>query len=285
MSADREIFEHANEAKANFDDVYNAPDPRGYYRALGALDYRIPTEAKPVFRRVMRAMGRDRLRVVDIGCSYGVNAAMLRYNLTFADLVERYQGRAMDARSVAEVVCEDAHEFAEMPEALEASFVGIDVAREAAGYARAVGLIDEAIVENLEARPMSDTAKAAVADADLIIATGAVGYVTERTFSRVLDAMSGRPPWVATFSLRQFPFDGIADEIETFDLRTERLENRHFAQRAFKDEDEREGAIEAVRAAGCDPDGLETTGSYFADFHLSRPRSECRTKLADMGLV
>lgn len=285
MSADREIFEHANEAKANFDDVYNAPDPRGYYRELGALDYRIPTEAKPIFRRVMRAMDRDRLRIVDIGCSYGVNAAMLRYNLTFADLVERYQDRSMDARSVAEVVCEDAHEFAEMREALDASFVGLDVAREAAGYARAVGLIDEAVVENLESRPMSDAAKAVVADADLIITTGAVGYVTERTFSQVLDAVERRSPWVATFSLRQFPFDGIAEELKTFDLQTERLENRHFVQRAFKDDEEREGAIEAVRAVGCDPEGLETTGAYFADFYLSRPRSECRTRLAEMGLV
>lgn len=285
MSAEREIFDHANDVKASFDDVYNAPDPRGYYRELGALDYRIPTEAKPVFQRVMRAMGRERLKVVDIGCSYGVNAAMLRFNLSFSDLVERYNDETMDARSVAEVVCDDAQEFADMPEALDASFVGLDVAREATGYARAVGLIEDAVVENLEARPMSEESKAAVADADLIITTGAVGYVTERTFSRVLDAVGEHTPWVAAFCLRQFPFDSIASELESFDLETEHLEGRHFIQRAFKDEAEQQGAIEAVRAAGCDPEGLETTGAYFADFYLSRPRGECGVRLGDLGLV
>lgn len=285
MSADKKLFDCANEAKASFDDVYNAPDPRGYYRELGALDYRIPTEAKPVFRRVMRAMGRDPLKVVDIGCSYGVNAALLRYDMTFADLVEKYGDRSMDRRSVAEVICEDAHEFAEMPEVFDASFVGLDVAREAAGYAQAVGLIDEAIVENLEARPTSDRAKAALADADLVITTGAVGYVTERTFARVLDAVGDRRPWVAAFSLRQFPFDSIADELKSFDLETEHLAGRHFVQRTFRDAAEEEGAIEAVRAAGCDPEGLETTGSYFADFYLCRPKGAGGVKLADMGLA
>lgn len=285
MVAGSEIFfEHANEAKAKFDNVYNSPDPRGYFRELGALDYRIPTEAKPVFRRVMRAMEREHLKVVDIGCSYGINAAILRYDLSFAALARRYQDESMEELSVAEVVCEDAHEFAEMPEALDASFVGLDVAREAVGYARAVGLIEEAVVENLEAQPMSDQARAAVADADLIITTGAVGYVTERTFTRVLDAV-GHAPWIATFSLRQFPFDAIAEELKSFDIETEHLAGRHFMQRAFKDEAEKEGAIEAVRAAGCDPTGLESAGCYYADFYLSRPENECGVRLADMGLA
>lgn len=285
MSAEKILFDSANEAKASFDDVYNAPDPRGYYRELGALDYRIPTEAKPVFQRVMRAMGRSHLKVVDIGCSYGVNAAMLRYDMTFADLVEKYGDRSMDGRSVAEVICEDAHTFAEMPEAFDASFVGLDVAREAAGYAQAVGLIDEAVVENLERRPISDQAKTMLAEADLVITTGAIGYVTERTFSRVLDAVGARPPWVAAFSLRQFPFDSIAEELKSFDLETEHLADRHFVQRMFKDAAEEEGAIEAVRAAGCDPEGLETTGSYFADFYLCRPKGAGGVRLADMGLA
>ncbi len=132
---------------------------------------------------------------------------------------------------------------------------------------------------------MSEAAKAAVEGADLIITTGAVGYVTERTFVRVLGAINGRPPWLATFSLRQFPFESIAEELKLFDLQTEHLANRHFVQRAFKDEEEREGAIGAVRAVGCDPEGLETTGAYFADFYLSRPIRECGTGLADMGLA
>lgn len=270
MFAASHHYERANRVKANFDDIYNAPDPRAYYQTLGELGYRIPSEAKPVFQDVMKMMGRDKLKIVDVGCSYGVNAALIRYDMTFDELYGRYAEKDMDERAVAEVVLHDADEFASMAPAVDAAFVGVDVANEAAGYAKAVGLLDDAIVENLEEKPLSDEAAALVADADLIITTGAVGYVTERTFSRLIDAVEGEP-WVAAFALRQFPFDAIADNLALHGLVTERLEGRHFVQRAFRDEEEAEGAIAAVRAAGCDPEGLETTGRYFADFYLARP--------------
>lgn len=271
MSAASRHFDCANKAKAKFDDIYNAPDPRGYYQTLGDLGYCIPSEAKPIFRKVIDMMGRDRLKIVDIGCSYGVNAAMIRYDLTFEDLVERYAESDMSDRSIAEVIVQDAEEFSEASAAVNAAFVGVDVAGEAAGYAKAVGLIDEAVIENLEQKPLSNAAAALVADADLIITTGAVGYVTERTFSRIIDAVEGEAPWVAAFALRQFPFDAIADSLAGRGLRTEQLEDRYFEQRAFRDETEAKGAIEAVRAAGRDPEGLESTGRYFADFFLARP--------------
>lgn len=267
-----EIFDHANEAKANFDEVYNLPDPRRYYRTLGALDYRIPTEAQPVFRRVMEAIGRDRLSVVDIGCSYGVNAALIQYDLEFADLVARYRDPEVRNESVAEAIFDDASFFGETSKIMDADFIGVDVAAEAIGYAKAVGLIGEAVAENLETAPLSEEAAAKMAGADLIITTGAVGYVTERTFSRIIDAAGGRPPWVAAFSLRQFPFDAIAEELKGFGLDTEKLEGRYFPQRRFKDREERAGAIAAVEALGLDPAGLEADGEYYAEFFLATPK-------------
>lgn len=267
------IFDAANETKANFDDIYNLPDPRRYYRTLGALDYRIPTEARPIFRQVMRALGRDKLTVVDIGCSYGVNAAMLRYDLDFADLVRRYRAPDLRNESTAEAIFDDAAFFAEQEPAQDASFVGVDVAAEAVGYARAIGLVDNVVAQNLELEPISADAAAAVAKADLVITTGAVGYVTERTFSRIIEAVEGPPPWIAAFSLRQFPFTAIAEELTVFDLKTEKLEGRTFPQRRFRDADEQAGAIAAVEALGLDPSGLEAAGSYFAEFYLSTPSS------------
>lgn len=271
MSAGSHPFRCANESKAKFDEVYNAPDPRAYYRTLGALDYRIPSEARPVFRKVIDAIEAERPKIVDIGCSYGVNAAMVKYDLSFADLVERYSAPEMDDYSTAETVLKDAEDYAAMTPSVDASFVGVDIAGEAAGYAKAVGLIEEAVVENLEQRPLSDEAVEIMADADLLITTGAVGYVTERTFSRIIDAAAGDPPWIAAFVLRQFPFEPIADMLSRRGLACERLKDRYFIQRAFRDEGEAEGALAALRQAGVDPEGLETTGRYFAEFHLARP--------------
>lgn len=271
MEPANDIFDSGNEAKANFDRIYNQPDPRAYYRTLGALDYRIPTEARPIFRKVMEAIGRDTLSVVDIGCSYGVNAALIQFDLDFADLVARYRAPEMKSESVAETIFDDAAFYVGAERKVDAKFTGVDVAKEAAGYAKAVGLIDEAIVENLEEQPLSDAAAAALADADLIITTGAVGYVTERTFTRIIDAVEGTPPWVAAFSLRQFPFDAIAEELKSFGLATEKLEGRHFPQRRFRDAEEQAGAVAAIEALGLDPTGLETAGRYFAEFHLAKP--------------
>lgn len=267
-----DIFDSSNDAKANFDEIYNLPDPRRYYRTLGALDYRIPTEARPIFRKIMKAMDRDNLNVVDIGCSYGVNSAVIQFDLDFADLAARYREPAVNAESVAEAIIEDAAFFGNVKRWGRANFIGVDIAKEAAGYAKAVGLLDEAIVANLEETPLDDQAREAISNADLIITTGAVGYVTERTFSHIIDAVDGAPPWVAAFSLRQFPFDAIADELKGFNLETEKLESRFFPQRRFRDDEEAAGAIAAVERLGLDPAGLEAEGEYFAEFYLATPK-------------
>lgn len=282
MEPDESIFEIANAAKASFDEVYDLPDPRRYYRTLGALDYRIPSEAREVFNAVFDAIGAETPNVVDVGCSYGVNAAMLKYDLQFSDLVARYRERILRGASVAEAIFNDAAYFAERPTLREARFTGVDVAGEAAGYAKAVGLLDEAITDNLEAVPLSPQAAAAVADADLIITTGAVGYVTEQTFSKLVAAAKGEPPCIAAFSLRQFPFDQIAESLKRFGLETEKLEGRYFPQRRFSDDDEMSGALSAVEALGLDPAGLESKGLYFAEFYYAAPSSAPR--LADLRL-
>ena len=282
MEPIEEHFETANDAKANFDRIYNLPDPRAYYRTLGALGYRIPTEAGPLFRRVMKALGRDNLNVVDIGCSYGVNAAVIQYDLEFSDLVARYRTPEVSANSVAKSIFDDAAYFAEIEKKNDARFVGVDISNEAAGYAKAVGLIDEAVVANLEVDVVDRDAAAKLSGADLIITTGAIGYVTERTFACIIDAASGPPPWVAAFSLRQFPFGSIAEELKGFGLETEKLDGRYFPQRRFRDEDEAAGAIAAVEALGLDPAGLEADGEYFAEFYLSTPKGGLRA--ADLFL-
>ncbi|MGK5632815.1 hypothetical protein ACSNOD_30815, partial [Streptomyces sp. URMC 123] len=39
------------EGRTPFDHVYDEPDPRAFFRALGPLDYRIPHHARSIFRR------------------------------------------------------------------------------------------------------------------------------------------------------------------------------------------------------------------------------------------
>lgn len=86
-------FESLNSSKANFDDVYHLPDPRGYFSVLGSLDYVIPDLAEPIVRQLLAARARKRGQhpvVLDVGCSYGINAAVQRFPVSFSTLRNRY---------------------------------------------------------------------------------------------------------------------------------------------------------------------------------------------------
>src|SRR5262249_1509549 len=72
--------------KVAFDHIYDRDDPRPYFAALQALDYCIPQEAKPYFIKLIQdyraAEGVVVPTVLDIGCSYGINAALLHCDAT-----------------------------------------------------------------------------------------------------------------------------------------------------------------------------------------------------------
>ena len=56
----KETFTVINSTKANFDEIYGMEDPRGYFAALGSLDYMIPDLAAPVVRQILRDRARRR---------------------------------------------------------------------------------------------------------------------------------------------------------------------------------------------------------------------------------
>lgn len=62
-------------------------------------------------------------------------------------------------------------------------------------YGEEVGLLDESIKANFETESLSAGAKEDLASVDLVTSTGCVGYVTEKSFDRMLPAMrSGQLP-------------------------------------------------------------------------------------------
>ena len=83
------------------DHIYDNPDPREYFRELGNLDYTLPGVAKHPFRVLISHLQRSRddaINILDLGCSYGVNAALLKHDLSMTDLYSRWgQDRFEDA--------------------------------------------------------------------------------------------------------------------------------------------------------------------------------------------
>ena len=76
---------------------------------MRGLEYQIPQLAKPHFAALIEeyreARGIDTPTVLDIGSSYGINAALLRCDLTMDDLYDRYCG--IDERDHAVVLADD----------------------------------------------------------------------------------------------------------------------------------------------------------------------------------
>jgi len=123
--------------------------------------------------------------------------------------------------------------------------VGLDVADGAVGYGVATGALDAAFTENLEDTAPSAALAAQMRTVDLITTFGGVGYVSERTFTALVDA-SDNTPWVAAFALRAYDYGPIERALAAHGLVTEQS-GASFPQRRFADASEQRWAVEPGR--------------------------------------
>ena len=269
-------YEQINLSKANFDEIYSSADPREYFAELGALDYMVPDLAQPVVHQLLAALRQRRTAkplVLDIGCSYGINAAVHRFPVSFNTLRRRYTRGEMARLDSVTLARLDRHYYESWPDAGLGRFIGLDSSAPAISYARSVGLIDDGVATDLETASLTPEQAALVANTDLILATGCVGYVTDITYRRLVEQMK-QPPWVVSFVLRMFDYEPMAAALADYGLVTERLAGATFAQRRFRDEREFANTLEMLRSRGKDPRGLESEGLFQAELFVSRPRKD-----------
>ncbi|MGH3930947.1 MAG: class I SAM-dependent methyltransferase [Pseudonocardiaceae bacterium] len=260
--------------KADFTAIYNQPDPRAYFRTLNSLDYQVPQQALPVVEAVLAASarsGRPRT-VLDVCCSYGINAALLRCQVDLDEISARYTDPALAALAPGDLIEADAVFYADRLRRPDRTVLGLDVSAPAIEYAVRSGLLAQGWAENLETSDPSPALAAGVRDVGMIISTGGVGYVRHRTFDRLLQVV--RDPhdlWLAIFVLRVFAYDEIADTFARYGLVTEQVPGLTFRQRRFADRAEYEAANHDVVLRDLDPTGKEADGWYHADCYLTRP--------------
>lgn len=266
--------------KVTLDHIYAQPDPRAYFRELRELDYRIPQLAKPYFAKLVDDYRQARqvttCQIVDIGSSYGINAALLNCDLTMDELYDRYCGADDDAVSRAELLRQDRELVRARGELDRHRFVGLDASRPALTYAREAGFLDADVHADLESYPPTERQRAVFDGTDLVISTGCLGYVTGTTLERVIAASGKRRPWLAHFVLRMFPFEPVADMLTRLGYDTIPVDGV-FKQRRFAGEQEQTRMLDTLAAGGIDPEGLETDGWLYAQLYISLPRGERST--------
>lgn len=273
-----DVSDHDKSGKASFDHVYDEADPRDYFKTLGDLGYQAPAHGARVFPRLVERqreqLGREDLVVLDLACSYGVNAALLNHDLTLDDLYARYRSPELASLSPDELVLADREFYDEYRRPDAVRVLGQDVADMAVAYAQRVGLHWQSSSENLEEDDPTDALAEALAQVNLITVTGGVGYISERTFERVLRCVGAEDGcWVAAFTLRWIGYDRIAELFATYGLETEKLAGHVFPQRRFADQAERDFALKELRRIGVDAGG-KSEDWHLSEFYLSRPKGQ-----------
>ncbi|MDQ2709563.1 MAG: hypothetical protein M3Z25_18920 [Actinomycetota bacterium] len=265
------------EQKADFNEIYVRPDPREYFRALVPLDYQVPQRALPIFESVLAASARARRprSVLDVCCSYGINAALLRCAVRLRELGARYTDPELDDLSSAELAKADQAFYQDRLRRPGLSVVGLDVSAPAIDYAVSAGLLTAGWAEDLESSEPSAALVEGLRDVGLIICTGGVGYIGADTFDRLLRAVPDpQNLWLAIFVLRVFSYDEIAATFALHGLVTDKIPDVTFKQRRFADHAEYEAANHDIVLRGLDPTGKEADGWYHAECFLTRPAAE-----------
>lgn len=263
--------------KINLNNIYNNPEPTTYFSTLSRLGYRIPQDARPRFQRLIEARRSttetEPSKVVDIGCSYGVNGALLKHGFSMDELYQIYETAKAD--DPVDLLQQDRDRYANpVDAALE--MVGVDPADRAVSYAVDAGLLDAGVATNLENSEPTAQDVAAIENADLIVSTGCVGYVTEISLERLLEASLDSRPWMAHFVLRMFDFGAAEEMLSRHGYVTEKLEGL-FQQRRFASSEERQHVLDNLSRLGIDATGAEETGWYLAELHVARPEEVAKS--------
>jgi len=262
-----------------FDKTYNQPDCRAYYRMLRRLGYSNHARAVPVFRAVLAELARLRglaaPRILDFASSYGIVTALMKQEVSADAFLDRYSDAALAGLSPEAMAEADRGWLAALPERHPgARFAGLDVAGNAIAYGRATGLFEQGFAENLQDAVPSTALAEWLGQTDLVVECGSVAHLMPDALDRLLCAARGRRPWLVTSPVRGNERAEAFAVMAGHGLEVTSLGLPPFPHRRFESPAEQARAIEIARAAGHDPAGFETTGSFFAQVWLARPADE-----------
>jgi SAM-dependent methyltransferase len=264
-------------SKHSFDRVYNTKWPHAYYREHRQFDYQIPQNAQVGINSLIEEMKKLRsietVTLLDVGCSYGINGFLLKKQIELETLYRAYLEPDGDLRS--HDIAVHARYYSGLKKRQQVRVVGLDPAEAAIQYALSVGALDYGVAQNLETEGATINPSDVPLSIDLIISTGCVGYVSEKTFGHILRMLDQpQSPWVLAYVMRPFSYGAIVRRLAAFGLLTVRLPQYQSQQRRFADPAERDALLSTMNDLYMDDSPERQTGYIHADCYLSVPASE-----------
>jgi len=285
-------YQTANEAKANFDDTYAAPTPHAYVAAMARTGYEIGEQARPycvAAAELLQERNGDAwpTQMLDVGCSYGLGAACVKHGCSFDEIVAFFSSRAPREYNAAREAMRMWLNVA--PPTCDLRTVGLDSSEPAIRFAVDAGLLDGGIARDFEqpgASP-SEAERAWLRSCNLLISTGAIGYVTERTLDVILphlgkDHPSDLGPLTVLTILRMFDASPIEAALERQGLSFAAVPGVRLPQRRFQDSTERRRVLSELHDRGIDTSGWEDRGKHYADLYVAAPPEQLGVLLERM---
>ena len=268
-------YDQQNQVKASFNSIYSEPTPHHYLRRMLALDYKMADYMKSYLSATVDMLTdlQQTATVLDIGCSYGISATLLKTGCSYRDLTDFY---LQETSSEYDDCVASTQRWLETHAARQnVKVVGLDSSAPAVKFAVSSHMIDEGIARNLEEEnsKLTDDEARLIRKCNVLISTGAIGYVTEKTLEIILDEF-GRtsilePAGVALMSV-----------LELFDLLPiEKVFTNHgylfrklpirIPQRRFVDEEERNGILEMLKQRNMRTDAQRSEHQMFANLCIA----------------
>lgn len=285
-------YRDANEAKTSFDSVYTARTPHAYVAAMAKHGYEIGEQARPYCAAAAELLNERNsdawpVQMLDVGCSYGIGSAFVKYGCSFDEMVAFFASRAPEEYTRC---CEATRMWLNVtPPVCDVRSVGLDSAQPAIRFGVESGLLDGGIAKDLEdpETALTEEEEAWFRSCNLLISTGAVGYVTERTFSTVLQHLSrdnpgGFGPVAVITILRIFEANPVREAFERCNLAFGPVPEVRLPQRAFADDEECKKVLKVLSERGIDTEGWEREGKMYADLYVGARAEDYPLLLARM---
>lgn len=256
--------------KADFNDIYDADDPHLYYTTMQTLDYCIPEQARPLFEKMIEEIKQqqkteEKLNILDIGASYGVNGALLKWGMSLQDLFSHHRQPAASPSSSHGRRLLERYQLRD-----DINVTGLDVSARALRYAQDCNLIDQSISVDLEVDEADDNQAELIRRTDLIISTGCIGYVTDTSLRKLLTFNNSRKAWMAHCILRMFdiePYQRLFAEYGYHVWQHPVL----LRQRRFASEEEQDQVLKNLKTLNIDTRGYESEGYLYARMLFAMP--------------
>ena len=266
------------DVKKDFTNIYTQNSPHEYLNAMQNLRYHIPDFTKPLYESLAEQLYQNLNRpinILDLGSGYGINSALLTFDLTMSDLENFF------LKNEKPPTIEQTEQFfAQQPHRnSKFNFYQIDISAPALKFSEKAGLCKGSLCVNLENQ--NPNIPEEFFPIDLVIATGCIGYIGYKSFERLFEILNEYQakveptkknnhitPMFAFSILRIFPIDKIAKAFDYYGFTLKKSEIEPICQRRFVNEDEMQQTISLLQDNGIATSNLEETGSLFADFHV-----------------